>query len=304
MSPEDIKQYNDPLMGRVDKKQFAGAIEKPPRKSNWPVILGTVGLVAVLATVIYFLYQAQQRIEALNADLTASRRQLETVSTTLDESRTEIGALQEDLVKSQTQIGSQRREISQNKKVVSDLKSRQGEQTRELEAISIRKADQSQVEALKDETAVIQQDVGEINSRIAQVNSNISDLREQSTRNRGDIDNQEAQLTQLQQKTAANADEIAGVKRSLDREYYNFELQKKGGVMKVFDVALSLKDTDFKGQRFTMEILTEGRRMKKKNQNINEPIYFYVKDLKKPYEVRVNRVDKNFVVGYLSVPKG
>ena len=100
-----------------------------------------------------------------------------------------------------------------------------------------------------------------------------------------------------------NAEEIGGVKRSLDRDYYNFELQRNGGVMKVFSVSMQLKNTDFKNQRYHVEIVADGRRLNKKRVNINEPIFFYVEGQKKPYEILVNRVDKKFVVGYLSVPK-
>jgi hypothetical protein len=93
------------------------------------------------------------------------------------------------------------------------------------------------------------------------------------------------------------------VKRSLEREYYNFELQEKGGYMKVFSVALSLKDTDWKKRQFDIYLLADGKVIQKKDHSINEPIMFYVEGQQKPYEVVVTRVDKELVVGYLSVPK-
>ncbi len=303
MSPEEIKRFEDPLMGRLDKKEPAKTVAVT-QKSKLPMILLGVGLAAVLGTVIYFLYQAQQRIEALNADLAKSQEHIESVSQTLQQSREQIGTLEKGLGQSQSQLSAQGDQLARYKSLYSDLKGQQGEQGKELEAISIRKADQAQVDDLKAETSGVQQQVGELNSRMTQVNSNISDLRQQTTRNRGDLDSHSATLDQLRSTTAANADEISGIKRSLDREYYNFELQKKGGVMKVFEVALSLKGTDFKKQRYTLEVLAGGQRLEWKNQNINAPIYFYVEGVKKPYEVLVNRVDKNFVVGHLSVPKG
>ena len=97
--------------------------------------------------------------------------------------------------------------------------------------------------------------------------------------------------------------EIAGVKRSLEREYFNFELQEKGGYMKVFEVSLSLKDADWKKRQFDIYVLADGKVIQKKDQSINEPILFYFEGKKKPYEVVVTRVDKKLVVGYLSVPK-
>ncbi len=303
MSPEEIKQFDDPLMGRMNQRKEKVAVEASSGGGRLPLILAAVGLTAVLATVIYFLYQAQVRIDNLNASLNASQQHIETVSQSLRQSQVQLGALEQNLDESKAKLGEQDQQLNRYKSLYSSLKTQQGEQSKELETISIRKADRAEVDQLKSETAGVQEQVGEINSRMTQVNSNISDLREQTTRNRTDLSAQGESLERLRQTTAANADEISGIKKSLDREYYNFELPKKGGVFKVFEVALSLKDTDTKRQRYTVEILADGRRIEKKNQNINEPIYFYVSDGKKPFEVLVNRIDKSFVVGYLSVPK-
>jgi len=36
---------------------------------------------------------------------------------------------------------------------------------------------------------------------------------------------------------------------------------------------------------------------------VNEPIYFYTRGGRQPLELVINKVDKNKVVGYLSIPK-
>jgi predicted nucleic acid-binding Zn-ribbon protein len=201
-------------------------------------------------------------------------------------------------------LNAQKREIGRYQKLYTDLKEQQTVQNQELEAISVKKADQSQVEDLRAQASGIEQSVGDLDTRVTQANSNISGLREQSTRNRQDIEGTQGALAEVRGAVDSNTQEIAGVKHSLDREYYNFELHKKGSVMKVFDVALRLKKTNFKGQKFTLEILAAGKKMTKKGQHINEPIFFYVEGVKKPYEILVNKVEKEIVVGYLSVPKG
>jgi len=73
--------------------------------------------------------------------------------------------------------------------------------------------------------------------------------------------------------------------------------------MKVFDVSVSLKDTDTRKRQFDMYLLADGKVMQKKNHSVNEPIVFYIEGQRKPYEVVVTRVDDKMVVGYLSVPK-
>jgi hypothetical protein len=41
----------------------------------------------------------------------------------------------------------------------------------------------------------------------------------------------------------------------------------------------------------------------KKDRNINEPIQFYTKKAGQPYEIVVNEVRKDSIVGYLATPK-
>jgi hypothetical protein len=43
--------------------------------------------------------------------------------------------------------------------------------------------------------------------------------------------------------------------------------------------------------------------VEKKDKNANEPVQFYVSKSRQPYEIVVNEVKKNQIVGYLSTPK-
>jgi hypothetical protein len=47
----------------------------------------------------------------------------------------------------------------------------------------------------------------------------------------------------------------------------------------------------------------EDRQLQKKNRAINEPIFFYLSGTKIPEEVVVNKIGKNTVSGYVSIPK-
>ncbi|MFQ5740695.1 MAG: hypothetical protein ACE5JX_16955 [Acidobacteriota bacterium] len=301
-----IKDFEDPLMDRVGSraKKHCKPASKESDNGKMVRMLAAAALLAVLGTLAYFIVQAQQRIEDLNTQLLDSQQQLSGVSEQLGQSQRQIGELNEGLSKSRSQLAGQKQQLNRYKGLYSDLKSEQGQHASELEAISLKKADQSEVDALKDQAAGTQQKIGEMSTRVGQISSNIGDLRELSTRNRKDIESNQGNLELVRKSSDANAQQINAVKTSLEREYYNFELEKKGATMKVFNVALSLKGVDSKKQRYTLEIFADGKRIKKKNQSINEPIYFYVKDLKKPYEILVNRIDKKNVVGYLSIPKG
>ena len=307
---DDRNQYEDPLMDRMRTKSRPASDSRPgsgdEQRSYWGIIVGALFALGLVA-LAYFLYQSQQQLVALHSQLESSQEKLVGVSEQLETSQEKIGRLQAGLNKSESQLGEQGREIGRYQKIYSNLQNTQAKQEKELDAIAVRKADVEEVGALKNElqqkTEGLEQKVGSVSTRLDETNSNLSGLEAAAEADRAVIASNRESLGSLGSRVDANAEEIGGVKRSLDRDYYNFELQRSGGVMKVFNVSMQLKDTDMKKQRYHVEIVADGRRISKKKVNVNEPIFFYVEGQKKPYEVLVNRVDKNFVVGYLSVPK-
>jgi len=48
---------------------------------------------------------------------------------------------------------------------------------------------------------------------------------------------------------------------------------------------------------------TEDRSLIKKNRFMNEPIFFYLSGTKIPEEVVINKVGKDTISGYVSIPK-
>ena len=96
---------------------------------------------------------------------------------------------------------------------------------------------------------------------------------------------------------------LSALTQSLEREYFNFELHRKSGRIKVFDMVLNLKDVNLRKQRYDIEIYVGRKRIRRKGQHINEPISFYVEGARKPYEVVVTRPHEKTAVGYLSTPK-
>ena len=63
------------------------------------------------------------------------------------------------------------------------------------------------------------------------------------------------------------------------------------------------KRTDTKRNRYTIELLADDKRTEKKDKSINEPVQFYTLKAKQPYELVVNNVGKDLIVGYLATPK-
>lgn len=298
---DELKGFEDPLFARGKKE--TRSTKRTQSGPNSTIVFALVALAVALSLLGYYLFQAQQRIEELSVDLTASQGSLIEVSQELESSQGKIGNLEQGLGQSQSKLQNQDREIKRYKGLYSEIKSEQEQHSRELAVVSIEKADQSAVDELRGETEGLKAETGKISEKVSQTQSDVSQLRDMSAQNRGVIEDNQQALSSLSEKAESTAGDLAVLRQSFEKEHFNFELQEKGGMMKVSDVALKLRDVNEKRQRYDLEIYTAGRKIRRKDQYLNEPIYFYVGDLEKPYEIVVTRIGKKFASGYLSVPK-
>ena len=69
-------------------------------------------------------------------------------------------------------------------------------------------------------------------------------------------------------------------------------------------VSLELKKADPKHSRYTLQVNADDKRIEKKDKGLNEPVQFYTGRDNLLYEIVVNNINKNQIVGYLSTPKG
>jgi hypothetical protein len=103
---------------------------------------------------------------------------------------------------------------------------------------------------------------------------------------------------------ARNHDEIDQLRRTGQRDYFEFTVQRKGGATKVGGIQLVLKDTNPRKNQYTMNVLADDNSFEKKNRSVNEPIFFYTGGSRSALELVINKVTKSSATGYLSSPKG
>ncbi|HME10008.1 MAG TPA: hypothetical protein VKG25_23320 [Bryobacteraceae bacterium] len=102
---------------------------------------------------------------------------------------------------------------------------------------------------------------------------------------------------------ATNGKELQALRALGDRSYIEFTIHKAKQPQKVGDVFVELKKADPKRLSYTIELTADDKRVEKKDRTINEPLQFLTSKAKQPYEIVVNDVKKDMIVGYLSVPK-
>ena len=102
---------------------------------------------------------------------------------------------------------------------------------------------------------------------------------------------------------AKNHDEIDALRRLGERDYVEFTIAGKNKPQKVGSVTVELKGVNEKRNQYSVSMTVEDKRFDKKNRALNEPIFFYTSGTKIPDEIVINKVGKDTISGYISVPK-
>ncbi len=102
---------------------------------------------------------------------------------------------------------------------------------------------------------------------------------------------------------ARNHDEIDQLRRLGERDYMEFTVSGKNKPQKVGNVTVELKGVNQKHNQYSLAMTVEDKRFEKKNRALNEPILFYTSGTHQAEEVVINKVGKDQISGYLSMPK-
>ncbi len=150
----------------------------------------------------------------------------------------------------------------------------------------------------------------ETSAKIDDTSAKLNDTSEKLNRVSGDLDQTGSDVKHVvgdlgvvSGQVATNAKELAALRELGERNYVEFDLSKANQPQKVGDIRLVLKKSDPKHNRYTLQVLADDKIVEKRDKTINEPVQLYVSGSHQPYEIVVNQVKKNEVVGYLSTPK-
>src|SRR5256884_1909212 len=102
---------------------------------------------------------------------------------------------------------------------------------------------------------------------------------------------------------ARNHDEIDQLRRLGERDYVEFNITGKNKPQKVGNLTVELKGVNEKRGQYSVAMTAEDRRLEKKNRAMNEPVFFYLSGTKIPEELVINKIGKDTISGYVSIPK-
>ena len=102
---------------------------------------------------------------------------------------------------------------------------------------------------------------------------------------------------------ARNHDEIDQLRRLGERDYVEFTITGKNKPQKIGNVTVTLKGVNEKRNQYSVAMTAEDKQFEKKNRALNEPVFFYISGTHIPEEIVVNKVGKDTISGYVSIPK-
>jgi chromosome segregation ATPase len=169
---------------------------------------------------------------------------------------------------------------------------------------------QRQQQQLAGELNAVREATTAATSKIADVSTEVSSVRSEVASTKSELEKTIAELKSVRGDLgvqsgliATNARELSALKALGDRNYFEFNLTKGKQMQRVGDISLRLSRVDVKKNKFTLELIVDDKKVEKKDRTINEPLQFYVAKARQPYEIVVNEVRKNQIVGYLATPK-
>ncbi|MBI4481807.1 MAG: hypothetical protein HY652_02840 [Acidobacteria bacterium] len=271
-----------------------GKAEKRPRRTSSPLgwILGGL-TVSVLGLGMYWVDRTFAKVES---QLDQNEDQLSKLIAQVQEFEKRFGTLEGELSGSRARLVQQSQTLSQ-------YRTEQEQRQKALEEELKRKADAEQVATLEGAASHLRGNVSELSGEVTTLKGDMGGLKDTTGRHGEELAEAHRNILSNRHEIQTTRADLTEYKKSQERDYFDFELHKNGPALDVNRVRLRLVQTNQKKKQYHLEISARDKRITKKNVPVDEPVYFYVGELKKPYEIVVKKVAKEYVVGYLSTPR-
>jgi uncharacterized protein (DUF2141 family) len=260
------------------------------RESNWHVpALIVLGLIALAG--LGFGWNASSKLDSTQQSVA---NQLKTEQQTVQQ---DVSALRDRLAQDEKANA----DLQGDLKVVTDkLKLTQG-QLKKAREESSKKNDETSEKLTALDTSV----KGELATKATADDVKTVDTKVISVKSDLDATRTDLKMARSEMGTliARNHDEIDQLRRLGERDYMEFTITGKNKPQKVGNVTVELKGVNQKRNQYTVAMTVEDKRFEKKNRSLNEPILFYTSGTHQPEEVVINKVGKDQVSGYVSIPK-
>src|ERR1051325_6984783 len=278
----------------------------PAPSSNSGVKTAVVAgaLVALVAANVYLYIQ----VDRLHTEMAKTRESLLTEITNLRETSSVTTASQkkhlETLKDELSQARSQAAQAAGQAKADAVKRAEMLAAKIEQEQANQNKQTQAAIGEVKEQASTANTKIEAVNTDVSHVKTEVASTKSELDKTINDLKKVTGDLGVTSGYVATNAKELAALKRLGERNYFDINLGKTKQPQRVGDIALMLKKTDPKRNKYTIEVLADDKTIEKKDKTANEPVQFLTsKGGRLPYEIIINQVKKDQIVGYLATPK-
>jgi len=275
----------------------------PPSGSGTKAALVAGALVALVASNIALWYRLESTHTALqqaNDRLLAEVTNLkEASSVTTASQRRSVENLKEQLEVARRQANQAAGQAKQEAMARAELL------TKKLadEQAQLHQQVQTELTDVKQQATTANAKIGEVSGDVTNVKADLGSTKAELEKTVANLTKVTGDLGVQSGYIATNGKELAALKRLGERNYFEFHLGKTKQPQRVGDITLQLKKVDPKRNKYSVDVMADDKRYEKKDKNANEPVQFYVAKARQPYELVVNEIKKDQIVGYLSTPK-
>ena len=282
--------------------------DDPQQRSGLVTALVAGAIIALVAANIYLYVQIDhlrgelaKTNDALNAGLSSLK---DASSVTVAAQQRHIDSLKADLEATRRSAAT----LSSEAKAAAESHADQLTRQIEAEQAKMQATLGSEISDVKQTSAA---SVAAANSKIADVATDVGNVRSQASQTQDQLNKTIADLKSVTGDLgvqsgliATNGKELAALRLKGERNYTDIKLGKTKQPQKFGDIALRLDSVNPKKNMYSVYVLADDKLTFKQNKNINEPVQFYtIKGGHTPYELVINQVNKDSIVGYLSTPK-
>jgi hypothetical protein len=282
--------------------EVTNSMERSQRpKWHSPVILLTAAV--LIAFNIYFPVKTSDLKQRLSRLESVTQSSLSTIREALGAESNEAANKLDQL---SARLDAERGRATQDLRQASQRAQRHADdlaQKIETEAQQAQQQVASEIGEVKDAATSAHTKIEETNDRVSTVDSRVTQTRSDLEKTVGDLKSVQGDMGVQSGLIATNAKELAALRELGERNYLEFDVKKTNQPQRVGTVSIVLRRADPKRNRYTLDVLADDKRVEKRDRSINEPVQFYVSRAHQPYEIVVNEVEKDRVVGYLAVPK-
>jgi len=254
---------------------------------RWVILLFGIAFVLVA----YLLYASYSDREALRKTADDSNKKAVALGAELDKTNARIAD-----VKGQLDVTSQKLGLTQDELA----------RARSL-AQTIRKDQLQSDQQLRQQLGAVQQDTaakfGEVTTDLSTTKSDVASTKAELEATKAKLQTTIGDLGVQSGLIARNHDEVEELKRLGERDIFEFTLGRTKGPQRVGPIQVQLRKVDTKKFKYTLNVVADDKNVEKKDKTVGEPVQFYVRGVRAPYEIVVFEVSKDTAKGYLSTPK-